>query len=238
MQVERGTEKSFLAPLSVKKIPMVGDKTYTLLRSMGVEKVITLQQMPPELLQQVMGEQGLVIWKKANGIDNSVVEPYSERKSISTEETFDQDTIDMSFLNALLIKMTEQLAFQLRSENKLTACITVKLRYSNFDTHTTQARISYTSGDHILIEKAQELFKRLYEKRMLVRLLGVRFSHLVGGGHQIDLFDDAEHMINLYQAMDKMRQRFGANAVQRAIGTGLHTRKANPFNGLKLPPTE
>jgi len=229
MHITRGTEKSFLAPLSVKKIPMVGDKTYTLLRSMGVEKVITLQQMPPELLQQVMGDNGLVIWKKANGIDNSPVEPYSERKSISTEETFDQDTIDVAFLNALLIRMTEKLAFQLRSENKLTACITVKIRYSNFDTHTTQAKIAYTGSDHTLITKAQELFHKLYEKRMLVRLLGIRFSHLVGGGQQINLFDDAEEMVNLYQAMDKMRQRYGETAVQRAIGAGLNTRKGNLY---------
>ena len=152
-----------------------------LLRSMGVERVKTLQEMPPELLEQVLGETGRVLWKKANGIDNTPVEPYSERKSISTEETFDQDTIDVSYLQAVLVKMTEKLAFQLRSENKLTACITVKLRYSNFDTHTMQARIPYSSSDHTLIGRAKELFEKLYERRMLVRLLGVRFSPQVGG---------------------------------------------------------
>jgi DNA polymerase IV len=236
LRVDEGCEKTFLAPLSIKKIPMVGDKTYTLLRGMGVEKVLTLQQMPVELLQQVLGEHGTSLWKKANGLDNSPVEPYSERKSISTEETFDQDTIDVTFLKSLLVKMNEQLAFQLRSENKLTACITVKLRYSNFDTHTMQTRIPYTASDHTLIQRAKELFDKLYERRMLVRLLGVRFSHLVGGGHQINLFDDAEEMINLYQAMDKLRIRYGDAAVQRAIGTGLISRKFNPFNGKILSP--
>ena len=217
-QIDFGDEKLFLAPLSIKKIPMVGDKTYTLLRSMGVERVYTLQEMPPDLLTKVLGENGIVLWKKANGIDNTPVEPYSERKSISTEETFEQDTADVAFLKSLLVKMTEKLAFQLRSDNKLTACITVKIRYSNFDTHTTQSRISYTSSDHTLIAKAKELFDKLYERRMLIRLIGIRFSHLVGGGNQINLFEDSEEIINLYQAMDHLRKKFGNAAVSRAVG--------------------
>jgi DNA polymerase-4 len=174
--------------------------------------------MPPDLLTKVLGENGFVLWKKANGIDNTPVEPYSERKSISTEETFEQDTADVVFLKSLLVKMTEKLAFQLRSENKLTACITVKIRYSNFDTHTTQSRISYTSSDHTLIAKAKELFDKLYERRMLIRLIGIRFSHLVGGGNQINLFEDSEEIINLYQAMDHLRKKFGNAAVSRAVG--------------------
>ena len=217
-KIDFGDEKVFLGPLSIKKIPMVGDKTYTLLRSMGVERVYTLQEMPPDLLTKVLGENGFVLWKKANGIDNTPVEPYSERKSISTEETFEQDTADVVFLKSLLVKMTEKLAFQLRSENKLTACITVKIRYSNFDTHTTQSRISYTSSDHTLIAKAKELFDKLYERRMLIRLIGIRFSHLVGGGNQINLFEDSEEIINLYQAMDHLRKKFGNAAVSRAVG--------------------
>ncbi len=217
-KIDFGEEKGFLGPLSIKKIPMVGDKTYTLLRSMGVERVYTLQEMPPDLLTKVLGENGFVLWKKANGIDNTPVEPYSERKSISTEETFEQDTADVVFLKSLLVKMTEKLAFQLRSENKLTACITVKIRYSNFDTHTTQSRISYTSSDHTLIAKAKELFDKLYERRMLIRLIGIRFSHLVGGGNQINLFEDSEEIINLYQAMDHLRKKFGNTAVLRAVG--------------------
>jgi DNA polymerase-4 len=217
-KIDFGDEKVFLGPLSIKKIPMVGDKTYTLLRSMGVERVYTLQEMPPDLLTKVLGENGFVLWKKANGIDNTPVEPYSERKSISTEETFEQDTADVAFLKSLLVKMTEKLAFQLRSENKLTACITVKIRYSNFDTHTTQSRISYTSSDHTLIAKAKELFDKLYERRMLIRLIGIRFSHLVGGGNQINLFEDSEEIINLYQAMDHLRKKFGNAAISRAVG--------------------
>ena len=230
-QIKHGVEKIFLAPLSVSKIPMVGEKTYHILRGMGIEKILTLQQMPPELLVRILGENGHIIWKKANGIDNTPVEPYNERKSISTEETFGQDTIDTVNLNNILTGMTEKLAFQLRNENKLTACVTVKLRYSNFDTHTMQTRIPYTSCDHTLIDRVKELFGKLYNRRMLVRLIGVRFSHLVGGSHQINLFEDSEEMIKLYQAMDKLRKRFGSDAIQRAVSVDYQGKMFNPFNG-------
>ena len=232
MKIEFGTEKDFLGPLSIKKIPMIGEKTYHLLRNMGIEKVYTLQQMPVELLQNVLGDNGTSIWKKANGIDNSPVEPYNERKSLSSEETFDKDTTDIVMLKSLLIQMTEKLAFQLRSEVKLTSCVTVKIRYSNFDTHTMQCRVPYTSSDHTLIARVKELFEKLYSRRMLIRLVGVKFSYLVGGGQQINLFEDSEQIIRLYQAMDKMRRVYGAHAIERAVGSNYELRPFNPFNGI------
>lgn len=232
-EIPFGTEKEFLAPLSIRKIPMVGDKTYQLLRGMGVMWIRTLQEMPLELLQQVLGENGSVIWRKAQGIDNSPVVPYSERKSISTERTFEQDTIDVKKLKGLLIGMTEKLAYQLRSEQKLTACVTVKIRYSDFNTYTMQARIPYTSLDHILIDKVKELFDKLYQKRMLIRLIGIKFSHLVQGGHQYNLFDQTPEQIQLYMAMDTIRKRYGDEAVARAVGRDFKRTEMNPFNGIK-----
>ena len=232
MQINFGTEKSFLSPLPVSKIPMVGEKTTHLLRSMGVEKIKTLQEMPVELLENVLGVNGISIWRKANGIDNTPVEQYSERKSLSTEETYDSDTTDLTKLKSTLVAMTEKLAYQMRSEGKLTSCITVKIRYSNFDTFSHQARIAYTSCDHTLISKVKELFEKLYQKRMLIRLVGVRFSHLVGGAYQINMFDDSEQMMKLYQAMDNLRKKYGDDKIQRAISAGYQLRKFNPFNGL------
>jgi len=231
-EIPFGTEKIFLAPLSIKKIPMVGDKTYQLLRGMGVEKVRTVQEMPVELMEQVLGQSGIMIWKKANAIDNSPVEQYSERKSISTECTFERDTIDVAHLKRILISMTEKLTFQLRSEEKLTACVTVKIRYSDFNTYTMQMRIPYTALDHVLMEKVKELFDKLYQKRMLIRLIGIRFSHLIQGNYQFDLFDDTIEQLQLYQAMDKLRKRFGQDAVIRAAGLGIKKRDDfNPFIG-------
>lgn len=222
-EIAYGTEKSFLAPLSIRKIPMVGDKTYQLLRGMGIQKIATLQEMPCELVQQVLGDNGSSIWRKANGIDNSPIVPYSERKSISTERTFDKDTIDVKALKSLLIGMAEKLGFQLRDEGKLTSCVTVKIRYSDFNTYTMQSRIPYTSLDHVLLEKINALFDKLYQKRMLIRLIGIRLSHLVYGGYQYNLFEDTEEKIKLYQAMDGIKKRFGkeflgsANASHRLI---------------------
>lgn len=236
MKVDSGEEKFFWLPLSVRKIPMVGEKTYTLLRSMGVEKVKTVQEMPVELMENVLGENGVSIWKKSNGIDPSPVEPYHEQKSMSTEETFEQDTIDVQRMKHILIAMTEKLCFRLRSERKLTACVAVKIRYSNFDTHTMQCRIPYTSCDHTLIKYVKELFEKLFHRRLLIRLIGVKFSHLIGGGHQINLFEDSEEIINLYQAMDKMRLRYGEDKIQRAAALSFSLRGFNPFNGLSKSP--
>lgn len=233
LKIDRGFEKDFLAPLSIKKIPMVGDKTYQTLRNLGIQRIRTLQQMPPDVMQSVLGANGLTIWERAQGIDISPVIPFSERKSISTERTFDRDTIDVSLLRNLLIAMTENLAFQLRRGQKLTACITIKLRYSDFQTYSKQFRIPYTSADHILIDKVLELFRQLYNRRLLVRLIGVRFSHLVTGNYQINLFEDNEKTIRLYQAMDHIRLRFGDRSVLRAAGMGARTigRMDNPFDG-------
>lgn len=223
--VPRGQEKPFLAPLSIKKIPMIGEKTYRALRMRGIEKIITLSQMPVQYLQQLLGKNGLVIWKKANGIDPTPVVPYSEAKSISTEQTFQQDTIDVKQLRQILIGMTEKLGHSLRESQKLTSCVTVKIRYSNFDTETRQIRIPYTSCDHVLIRHALELFEKLYQRRMLLRLVGVRFSGLVHGNHQISLFDDTPEQVNLYQAMDRIRRKFGSDKVMRASGLGVYDRR-------------
>lgn len=230
-EIPSGFEKEFLAPLSVRKIPMVGDKTYHLLRGMGIQWISTVQQMQPEMLEQVIGQNGAMIWKKANGIDNTPVLPYSERKSISSERTFEHDTIDVKNIKAILVNMTEKLAFQLRSEEKLTACVTVKIRYSDFNTYTLQCRVPYTSLDHVLMEKVKELFDKLYQKRMLIRLIGVKFSHLVQGNYQFNLFDDTLEQVQLYQALDKIRKRFGKDAVTRAVGLGMKHNDFNPFKG-------
>lgn len=236
LRIDFGEEKPFLAPLSVRKIPMVGEKTYQTLRNLGVSKIATLQEMPLELIESVFGKNGRTLWKKAQGIDNTPVIPYSERKSISTERTFDRDTIDVIKLKGIMLAMVENLAFQLRRGLKLTACVAIKIRYSDFKTYSVQKRIPYTSADHILIPLVMELFERLYNRRMRVRLVGVRFSHLVSGAYQINLFEDSEEQIRLYKAMDHIRDKFGDRAVLRA--SGMHARtigRMNPFNGEPPP---
>ncbi len=216
----QGTERDFLGPLSIDKIPMIGKKTARFLFDMGVRRVDTLREMPVRYLQSAFGKNGLMLWKRANAIDDSPVVAYNEQKSISTESTFSSDTIDVKKLHAVIISMVEKLAFQLRKSKKLTSCITVKIRYTNFDTETRQLSIPYTASDQVLLSTAVELFNKLYSRRMLLRLVGVRLSGLVHGNYQINLFEDTEETVRLYQAMDKIRSRHGPSILGRAIGLG------------------
>lgn len=235
LNIQQGTEKLFLAPLSVKKIPMIGDKTYRMLCNLGVKKIHTLQEMPIEAMERVFGKSGIQMWKKAHGIDNTPVIPYQERKSISTERTFDKDTIDVQKLESILTAMAENLIYQLRRGNKLTSCITLKIRYSDFQTQTLQKKIPYSAADHILLPIVMELYRKLYQRRVLVRLIGIRFSHLVEGAHQINLFEDP-NLLHLYRAMDRIRQKYGDRAVMRASGMEAKSiGRWNPFNGEPPP---
>lgn len=225
LQVPENMVRPFLNPLSIKKIPMVGDVTFTLLSRIGIRTIQTLSEMPVEVLQQIIGKNGVELWKKANGIDNNPVEPYTERKSISTEHTFEQDTIDIPKLKSRLVAMVEKLAFQLRSEEWLTSTVVIKIRYNNFDTETKQCKIPYTSCDHVLIKFVNDLFDKLYHRRMRLRLIGIRFSGLVRGTYQINLFDDTVEMMSLYQAIDRMKKRYGFDAVTRCAGATIKSNK-------------
>jgi DNA polymerase IV len=218
IEIPFGNEKNFLAPLSIMKIPGIGKETGYKLIKMGVETVRTLSEIPVTMMQNLLGKNGAELHRRANGIDESPVIPYCEQKSISTEETFQSDTIDMKFIHAELVRMTEKIAYELRSQNKLTGCISVKLRYSDFQTEQKQCAIPYTSSDHVLIQKVKELFEKLYTKRQLIRLVGVRFTDLVAGTYQVNLFEDTQEFLQLYQAIDSVKKQFGEHALMRAAG--------------------
>lgn len=219
IEITETNVKPFLNPLSIQKIPMLGDVTFQLLSRIGIRNIQTLSEMPVEILQQMIGKNGIEIWKKANGIDNNPVEPYTERKSISTEHTFEKDTIDIYHIKSLIAGMVEKLSYQLRTEGFLASTITVKIRYNNFDTETKQFKMPYTSFDHILIKIANDLFDKLYARRMRLRLIGIRFTGLVRGTYQINMFEDTTEMLSLYQALDKIKNRFGFDAVSRCSGS-------------------
>ena len=232
IQVAYGHEKDFLSPLSVRKIPMVGLKTYQSLCNLGIRTIKPIQEMPIEMMERIMGQNGVGIWKKANGIDLSPVLQHNERKSISTERTFNQDTIDVVKLKGILSAMAENLAYQLRRGDKLTGCIAVKVRYSDFQTQTLQKKIPYTAADHELIPMILELFDRAFSRRLLVRLIGVRYSSLVSGNYQLGLFNDTIDYPSLYKALDRIRLKYGDRSVIKAIGMEAKTIGGwNPFNG-------
>ena len=232
IQISYGNEKHFLSPLSVRKIPMVGLKTYQSLCSLGIKTIQPLQEMPLDMMERIMGKNGIAIWKKANGIDLTPVIQHNERKSISTERTFNRDTIDVVKLKGILSAMAENLAYQLRRGDKLSGCVTVKVRYSDFQTQTLQKKIPYTAADHELIPMVLELFERAFNRRLLVRLIGVRYSALVSGNYQLGLFGDTVDYPSLYNALDRIRLKYGDRSVIKAIGMEAKTIGGwNPFNG-------
>jgi DNA polymerase-4 len=227
LEISESMVKPFLNPLSIRKIPMLGEVTFNLLSRLGIRNIEKLAETPAEVLQSMIGKNGLEIWKKANGIDNAPVEPYRERKSLSTEHTYLQDTIDIKKVQSLILGMVEKLAYQARAEQWLVSTVVVKIRYANFDTENVQRKIAYTSCDHILSKIAIELFNKLYNRRMRIRLVGVSFAGLVRGTYQIDMFEDTEEMIALYQAMDKIKNRFGYDAVTRCGGRNITSKAGN-----------
>tara|TARA_B100000524_G_scaffold311166_2_gene187658 strand:- start:2893 stop:4083 length:1191 start_codon:yes stop_codon:yes gene_type:complete len=232
IQINYGNEKNFLSPLSVRKIPMVGLKTYQSLCNLGIRTIKPIQEMPIEMMERIMGRNGVGIWKKANGIDLAPVVQHNERKSISTERTFNQDTTDVVKLKGILSAMAENLAYQLRRGDKLSGCVTVKVRYSDFQTQTIQKKIPYTAADHELIPMVLELFERAFSRRLLVRLIGVRYSSLVSGNYQLGLFGDTVDYPSLYNALDRIRLKYGDRSVIKAIGMEAKTIGGwNPFNG-------
>lgn len=215
-QIEQGTEKSFLAPLGVGKIPGVGKELQKKLSFMGVRTIHTLSGIPIKLLEREFGKTGRNLWESANAIDRREVVPYTEQKSMSKERTFTEDTLDYRMMQNLLLDMTDKLAFELRKDKKLTGCITVKIRYADFNTYTKQRKISYTASDRTLAKHSLDIFDLLYQRRQLIRLIGIRFSNLVHGSYQIDLFEDTIEQINLLNEMDHIRKRFGSQALMRA----------------------
>jgi DNA polymerase-4 len=218
IEIPFGNEKTFLAPLSIMKIPGVGKETGYKLIKMGVETVKTLSEIPVALMYNLLGKNGNELHRRANGIDESPVVPYREQQSISTEQTFETDTIDATFLYKQLVRMTEKIAFELRSKNKLTGCISVKIRYSDFQTEQKQSSINYTAADQDLLLEAKELFDKLYTRRQLIRLIGIRFSDLIPGTYQINLFNDTQEIIKLYQAIDSVKKQYGEKYLIRATG--------------------
>jgi DNA polymerase-4 len=232
IEIPFGNEKTFLAPLSVTKIPGIGKERGFKLLKMGVETIKTFTEIPVKMVCNLFGKDGITLHRKANGIDTSPVIPFREQKGLSTEQTFSTDTIDTNFISKKLVRMTEKLAFDLRKQNRLTGCITVKIRYSDFVTETKQETLRvYTNQDHVLLQKVKEIFNKLYNRRQLIRLIGVRLSDLIPGIYQIHLYDDTQELINYYRAVDSIKDRFGEDLLIRAAG---HEPKAQESIARKL----
>jgi len=218
MHVPHGMEQEFLAPLKVNKIPGVGGQTYGALLELGINTIRDLAERPISFLESHFGKYGLELWNKSHGLHEGEVVSYHEAKSISTENTFDENLADREMLLNELVQQTEKIAFELRQENKMAGCIAVKIRYPNFETTSRQTTIPYTCYDDELIFQAKDLFSKLHRKGEPVRLLGVRVSEMTNEAVQTNLFNDVGRKTDLYKAIDEVKNKFGRASITRATG--------------------
>ena len=228
LEVPAGKETAFLWPMTVDKIPGVGKQTQEQLHFLGLNTIEQIAKTPVEQLEYHFGKWGARLWEKAHGIDDNPVEQYSEQKSLSHETTFNEDSNDTTFLHSELVKLTEETAYDLREEERLTGCVTVKVRYADFTTVSKQEVIDYTALDNVLLAKVKDLFGKLYRKGEKVRLLGVRFSHLIPMTVQMSLFDDTEEKLELFKTVDQIKNLFGSGAVMKATSLKPATSQAIP----------
>ncbi len=230
--VPPGEEKSFLAQMPIGKIPMLGKKTVDKLMRLGISRVWQLSNITPERAESIFGKHGLSLWQKANGIGSTTITPFHEAKSVSAERTFSNKVDDDTFFESLITGLSEKVMFRTRKDDKLIGCVTIKLRYSDFETHTRQVQIPYTNADLPVIHKAKELLKAMYEPHRQVRLIGVKVSDMIASRIQTNLFDDTEKAVKLHQVMDGIKDKHGSKMIFRAEGMSKLSKRpdVNPFD--------
>ncbi|HWR33502.1 MAG TPA: DNA polymerase IV [Chitinophagaceae bacterium] len=216
LEIPHGKEKEFLWPLGIEKINGVGKQTEQHLKSFGIYTIEDIANTPIKHMEKIGGKWGEALWHKAHGRGSAEITTAWEQKSMSHENTFDTDYTDIEFLHKELVRLTEKTCYGLREDEKMTGCVTVKIRYSDFETMSRQETVDYTALDDVLIAKVKDLFNKSYQKGRPVRLLGVRFSQLITLTMQMSLFDNNAEKLKLYNTVDDIKERFGSNAVTKA----------------------
>ncbi|MBL0233346.1 MAG: DNA polymerase IV [Chitinophagaceae bacterium] len=217
LEIPHGKEIEFLWPMAIEKINGVGKQTEMLLKGFGIYTLEDIARTPVEIMERYAGKWGISLWHKAHGRGSAEIVTNWEQKSMSHENTFDQDHTDLELLNKELVRLTEKTAYSLREDEKMAGCISIKIRYSDFETISRQETIDYTALDDVLIERVKGLFLKTVEKGRPVRLLGVRLSHMIPISTQMSLFENNIEKLNLYRAVDDIKEKFGSHSVSKAV---------------------
>ena len=217
LEVDDGEERSFLAPLSIDKLPGIGKKTERILKGLGINTIAKLSMTPPGALKSYLGSYGEVLHRHANGIDDSEVETPGAAKSISRETTFGKDTRNNTFLQATLRYLCERVGVDLRQRDKHARCITLKLRYADFTTITRSHTLSRSiNTDQAIFDIGRSLLeKALSQQKQPVRLVGIGVSNLIEPSRQLDMLGaSVQRQEQLNKAVDRIRNKYGFTAVQ------------------------
>jgi DNA polymerase-4 len=215
--VPPGSEAAFLATLPVRKIPGIGKVTEAALRGLNIETVRQLADVPQERLEEVFGQWGTALHRKARGLDSFEFFVDAEPKSISHNRTFGEDTDEVALLHSTLSFLAQKATKRLRDAGLHARTVTLTIRYAGFETHTRARTLpDPTDLDTVVVATSKQLFKANWDRRRKVRLLGVALSHFTQGSQQLDLLDAGrrERLERLARATDKLRERFGFSKVQ------------------------
>jgi DNA polymerase IV len=215
--VTPGQEQRFLAPLPVRKIPGIGEVTERALRALSIETVEQIAAVPQEKLENIFGQWGTALYRKARGGDSYEFVIDAEPKSISHNHTFGEDTDDSNALSTMLSHLSQKACKRLREAGLATRTLTLTIRYAGFETHTRSKTLAEpTKLDPDIFAVFQELFRKHRDVKRKVRLLGVSLGGLTHGSEQLDLLDAERRakLEKLTSATDRLRDRFGFGKVQ------------------------
>lgn len=230
-----GYEERFLRPMPVRSLPGIGPKMEEQLQEMGIQTAGELAAMPQDLLQAAFGVNGLILSRRARGMDGEMLAPAdTESKSISREITLEEDTVDEEHLAAVLHHLVERAANELRKTQRKSRTITLKLRYTDFKRATRSATLdSATALDEIIFRTAMDLLHENWQRRVRIRLIGIHLSHFEPETGQLGLFTDERETRsrNLHQQIDQVRERFGFDAVHAGRSTLLKKEHHRSWEG-------
>jgi DNA polymerase-4 len=217
IEVPPGGEAAFLAPLPIRRMPGIGEKTEPILKRLGIDTIGKLARAPGDCLKKLLGSHGEHLRNLALGLDDSPVLPREEAKSLSRETTFAEDLHDRSVLEATLRYLSERVGTRLRQNGKLARCVTLKLRFTDFTTITRNRTLQQiTDVDEIIFEESQKLLRAaLVKEKRAVRLIGVGVTGFSESGQQLNLLDNSSvRLEKLDKAIDRIRGKYGFGAIQ------------------------
>ncbi len=237
-----GREVEFLAPLDVRKIPGVGKVMEKRLLEKGICKVGDLALRDQRWLEQNFGALGVALAGKSHGLDaggwfDADIGEDDGPRSISHEHTFSQDTADAQKIESTLARLSEMVCRRLREQKLHARTLQLKLRDSDFHTITRAHTLSRpTSVDSEVFAAIRQLFRENW-KGNAIRLLGVHASHFAAESEQISLDGQRSHekWTQALSAADRLREKYGENAISLATGMNARFRERTHENPASLP---